>query len=166
MVRYCLPLLLLASSASGLAQNTSGSRRRAFLHATAAAAFAGIWPPVGAAAQEIKLSDEQLKETVLSDIVNNQFLVTGKITRSIYQPTATFRGTSKLFRADMSRVRLVGDVSVNPNAVKFRFEEDLGWQTMRWRRRHSSKIPAWQTKSSARGTATACRKSDQRSGCG
>ena len=70
--------------------------------------------------------------------MDRQFLVTGKLTPSIYLPTATFtdeidtyamnqwiQGTQKLFVGEQSQVRLVGDVDVTPEKVEFRFDEDL-----------------------------------------
>ena len=84
------------------------------------------------------LTDAQVKEIVKSDVIDRQFLATGKLTRSIYRPTATFtdeidtygldqwmQGTQKLFVGEKSTVRLVGDIDVTPEKVEFRFDEDL-----------------------------------------
>lgn len=84
------------------------------------------------------VSDEQIKEVVIADLKDRHFLVTGDLTKSIYRPTATFtdeidtygldqwqKGTSRLFVAKGSDVRLVGDILVSPKKVEFRFDEDL-----------------------------------------
>jgi hypothetical protein len=79
-----------------------------------------------------------LKEIILKDILEHSFLTTGKITRSIYDESATFQdeidtytmdkwilGTSRLFVGDGSELRLVGDVNVSNEEVEFLFDEDL-----------------------------------------
>ena len=84
------------------------------------------------------LTDEQLRQIVTSDVIDNQFLVTGNLTPAAYLPSATFtdeidtygyqqwrEGTQKLFVSEGSDVRLVGDVKVTPETVEFRFDEDL-----------------------------------------
>jgi len=86
----------------------------------------------------VGISDAKLKEMVTFDVVENQFLSNGKLTRSIYDETATFtdeidtygldqwmKGTQKLFVAENSNVKLVGDVDVTNTEVTFRFDEDL-----------------------------------------
>lgn len=85
-----------------------------------------------------KLTNDEIKDIVKSDIINNQFLATGQITRSIYKPTATFtdeidtyeleqwiKGTQKLFVGNKSLVKLVGDIQVTNNDIQFNFDEDL-----------------------------------------
>ena len=85
-----------------------------------------------------RISDNELKDIVKADLLDRQFLVTGQITRSIYLPAATFtdeidtykldqwvKGTAKLFVGEQSDVRLVGDVDVSPEEVRFHFDEDL-----------------------------------------
>ena len=77
---------------------------------------------------------------VRDDIVQRQFLVTGNITRSIYDPAATFTdeidtyemdqwmiGTQRLFVGDRSQVRLVNDkvTLTSPTTIEFLFDEDL-----------------------------------------
>lgn len=84
------------------------------------------------------VTNKQIQETVTSDIINGQFLVTGKITKSIYDPKATFTdeidtyqmdqwitGTQKLFVGDKSAIRLIGNVNVSKEKAEFRFDEDL-----------------------------------------
>eukprot|EP00520_Triparma_pacifica_P004752 CAMPEP_0118659110 /NCGR_PEP_ID=MMETSP0785-20121206/14929_1 /TAXON_ID=91992 /ORGANISM="Bolidomonas pacifica, Strain CCMP 1866" /LENGTH=273 /DNA_ID=CAMNT_0006552177 /DNA_START=441 /DNA_END=1262 /DNA_ORIENTATION=+ len=84
------------------------------------------------------LSNSELRDIVTSDIVNNQFLTNGKLTRSIYDEKATFTdeidtytldkwivGTGRLFNGDNSDVELVGDVMVDEGKVEFRFDEVL-----------------------------------------
>ena len=86
----------------------------------------------------LKLENEKLKEIIKKDVVENQFLCNGRLTRSVYDEAATFTdeidtygmdqwitGTQKLFVGENSQVRLVGDVNVDSEAVKFRFDEDL-----------------------------------------
>ena len=84
------------------------------------------------------LGDEELKKVVESDILQNQFLATGQLTRDVYDESATFTdeidtytldkwivGTQRLFNGDNSSVRLVGDIDVSKEKVEFRFDEDL-----------------------------------------
>ena len=79
-----------------------------------------------------------MKEIVKKDVVESQYLCNGKLTRSIYDESATFtdeidtygldqwiQGTQKLFVGENSEVRLVGDLDVTNEAVQFRFDEDL-----------------------------------------
>jgi len=115
--------------------------RKAFFQSIAVATIAAPFSiPQTACGEEGKLglTDEQLKEIVKSDVLDKQFLATGKLTSSIYRPTATFqdeidiysmdqwvKGTQKLFVGEKSQVRLVGDVNVSPDKVEFKFDEDL-----------------------------------------
>ena len=84
------------------------------------------------------LSDDELKDIVRADVVQRQFLTNGKLTRSIYDESATFTdeidtytmdkwivGTQRLFVGDKSHVNLVGDIDVNKERIEFRFDEDL-----------------------------------------
>ena len=85
------------------------------------------------------LSDEALGQIVTKDIVDHQFLTNGRLTRSIYDESATFtdeidtyqldqwmEGTAKLFVADKSHVQLVPDsLQVSKDQVTFRFDEYL-----------------------------------------
>ena len=120
----------------------AGDRRAWLQRAASAAALAGVAasPPFVARvnAADVRLDDRTLLTTVTADILERQFLATGDITRSIYEPTATFtdeidtyqldqwvKGTQRLFVGRQSEVRLVGDVSVQPDKVEFRFDEDL-----------------------------------------
>ncbi|KAI2512633.1 hypothetical protein MHU86_1852 [Fragilaria crotonensis] len=86
----------------------------------------------------VNLSDADLKEIVRKDVVDHKFLTNGKLTRTIYDESATFTdeidtytmdkwivGTQKLFVGDKSRVDLVGDIDVTRDRVEFRFDEDL-----------------------------------------
>ena len=88
--------------------------------------------------KRLHLSDEEMKQILLSDVVDRSFLVTAELTRDIYDESATFTdeidtyslpqwvaGTKKLFVAEGSKVQLVGDVHVTPEQAEFRFEEDL-----------------------------------------
>ena len=86
----------------------------------------------------VNLSDAELKEIVRQDVVDHKFLTNGKLTRSIYDESATFTdeidsytmdkwiaGTQKLFVGDKSRVDLVGDIDVSRERIEFGFDEDL-----------------------------------------
>ncbi|GAX22967.1 hypothetical protein FisN_15Hh138 [Fistulifera solaris] len=110
------------------------SNRRSFFRSVAA----GVTMIPSFANASERISDKELREIVKADILERQFLVTGQITRSIYLPTATFtdeidtykldqwvKGTAKLFVGEQSNVRLIGDVDVSADEVKFRFDEDL-----------------------------------------
>lgn len=121
--------------------------RRSFLSTGAAtAATASLFPlrsvaaftPSTSAEKLTNISDADLKQIILSDMVDKSFLVTADITRSVYDESATFtdeidvytmdkwiKGTQALFVASGSRVSLVGDVNVTPSEVTFRFDEDL-----------------------------------------
>lgn len=73
-------------------------------------------------------------------MVDNQFLVNGKLTRAIYDEKALFTdeidtytlekwqvGTSRLFVGAESHVDLVGKVTATPQEVSFRFDEVLAF---------------------------------------
>ncbi|KAL7472532.1 hypothetical protein ACHAXS_012892 [Conticribra weissflogii] len=115
-------------------------QRRSFLSVTATAA--SLFPLRASASttssKKLNLSSEDLKQIILSDIVDKSFLVTADITRDVYDESATFtdeidvytmdkwiKGTKSLFIPSGSRVSLVGDVDVSPSEVSFRFDEDL-----------------------------------------
>lgn len=129
LLQGCLLLLVGVSDAL-----VTTSTRRTFFQSVAA----GVTMLPSLAKASDRISDSELKETVKADLLDRQFLVTGQITRSIYLPTATFtdeidtykldqwvKGTAKLFVGEQSNVRLVGDVDVSADEVKFRFDEDL-----------------------------------------
>ncbi|KAL7525804.1 hypothetical protein ACHAXR_001170 [Thalassiosira sp. AJA248-18] len=112
--------------------------RRSFLSATAATATLFPLRTYASSDKQLNLSNEELKKIILSDIVDNTFLVSADITRSVYDESATFtdeidvytmdkwiKGTKSLFIPSGSRVSLVGDVDVSPTEVSFRFDEDL-----------------------------------------
>jgi len=98
-----------------------------------------VIPTTPAVASEVeKISDEVIKKTVESDILERQFLVTGNLSPEIYRSTASFtdeidtykmdqwmKGTQKLFVGEKSEIRLVGEVQVSKEQVEFRFDEDL-----------------------------------------
>lgn len=92
---------------------------------------------VGGAKME-KLPATKMAKIVKEDLVDRQFLATAAFTRAIYDESATFtdeidtytlpnfvKGTSKLFDAERSSVRLVGEVEADDAQVSFRFDEDL-----------------------------------------
>ncbi len=117
-------LIVLGSSTISVASSSA---------AAAAAAAADV-----AENKLVNLSDADLKEIVRQDVVDHKFLTNGKLTRTIYDESATFTdeidtytmdkwivGTQKLFVGDKSRVDLVGDIDVTRDRVEFRFDEDL-----------------------------------------
>ena len=86
----------------------------------------------------MNLDANELKEIVRHDVEDNKFLANGKLTRSIYDESASFTdeidtytmdkwivGTQRLFVGDQSNVKLVGDIDVKDDRVEFRFDEDL-----------------------------------------
>lgn len=95
-------------------------------------------------AKQTNLSDEDLLKIVVDkDLVQNQFLVNGKLTRSVYDESCTFQdeidtygleqwmtGTAKLFDGDRSKVVIVPDsVKIGKEdagrLIQFRFVEYL-----------------------------------------
>lgn len=136
---------------------TSDPHRRAALAriglsplAAATAATAAVVPPHPAPARaaaegvavgkQTNLSERELLSIVVdTDLVENQFLVSGRLTRSVYDESATFRdeidtygldqwtkGTARLFDASRSRVVLVpGSVETSPSRIELRFVEYL-----------------------------------------
>ncbi len=114
--------------------------RRSFLSVTAASAsLLPISKRTYAAPDKLTyISDDELKQIILSDIVENSFLITADITRAVYDESATFtdeidvytmdkwiKGTKSLFIPSGSRVSLVGDIDVSKTEVSFHFDEDL-----------------------------------------
>eukprot|EP00746_Dinoflagellata_sp_MGD_P084913 gnl/MRDRNA2_/MRDRNA2_33661_c0_seq1.p1 gnl/MRDRNA2_/MRDRNA2_33661_c0~~gnl/MRDRNA2_/MRDRNA2_33661_c0_seq1.p1 ORF type:complete len:280 (+),score=45.64 gnl/MRDRNA2_/MRDRNA2_33661_c0_seq1:85-924(+) len=84
------------------------------------------------------LAADKLAALVTADIAERQFLVTGDITRSIYDESCTFqdeidtytlekwvKGTSSLFAGACSHVDIVGPVTADESTVRFRFSETL-----------------------------------------
>lgn len=113
--------------------------RRTFL--STAAVSATLLPLRGASAssdKQLNLSNEELRKIIYSDMVDNAFLVSADITRSVYDESAVFtdeideytmdkwiKGTQSLFISSGSRVSLVGDIDVTSKDVTFLFDEDL-----------------------------------------
>ena len=86
------------------------------------------------------LSPAELAKVVQTDLEQNQFLVTGQLTRDVYDESATFtdeidtytldkwiKGTAALFVGEQSHVDLVGAVEASETEVKFRFTETLAF---------------------------------------
>mmetsp|Transcript_21079 Transcript_21079/g.50868 ORF Transcript_21079/g.50868 Transcript_21079/m.50868 type:complete len:250 (+) Transcript_21079:164-913(+) len=118
--------------------NQLHNSRRSFLSATAVTASLLPIRAYASTDKQLNLSNDDLKQIILSDMVDRSFLVSADITRSVYDESATFtdeidvytmdkwiKGTQSLFIASGSRVSLVGDVEVSPTEVSFRFDEDL-----------------------------------------
>ena len=150
LVCWRLSLCACLSSTKTTQHSVPGSaisslpRRNLFQQAVSAFTFAAlqVLPEASDAVEgangKLNLTDDELKDIVKSDILKRQFLVTGDLTRSVYNPAATFTdeidtygmdqwmaGTKRLFVGNKSEVRLVGDVEVSPAKVEFRFDEDL-----------------------------------------
>jgi hypothetical protein len=122
--------------------------RRNFLQGTSIVSTGVIFSvgrtPVAAQGDEAitskqeRISEEELKRIITSDVVERSFLVSADLTRDVYEEDATFTdeidtysisqwisGTKKLFVPEGSRVTLVGDVQVTPETVQFQFDEEL-----------------------------------------
>jgi hypothetical protein len=99
--------------------------------------------------KRIHISDSELKAIVSRDVIENQFLTNGQLTRSIYDESATFTdeidtytmdkwilGTQRLFVGDGSSISVGGGnlrddgdendwIVVTKDQVEFRFDEQL-----------------------------------------
>jgi len=144
----CSAGLRSARMEMGAANAGKGCERRKFLQTTlvnAGFTLAGFASKVGAeqtARSEdkklIDISDEEFKSKLREDVVKNQFMVTGALTRSLYDEKCTFTdeidtytlekwmdGTAKLFQNDYSKMELDGDIQVNKDGATFKFKEQL-----------------------------------------
>ena len=114
--------------------------RRRFLSSAAIAIAGGARAATAVDDKLVGISDEKIAEMVKRDLVENQFLTNGRLTRSIYSEDAKFtdeidtykldqwmKGTQKLFVGDESHVELVGPVVATKDAVEFRFDEVLAF---------------------------------------
>ena len=90
------------------------------------------------AAEKLTLAPSEIARLVADDIVVRQALVTADFSTELYSPACVFQdeidkykyndyvtGTKRLFNAKKSHVDLVGDVSVSPLQIEFKFSEDL-----------------------------------------
>lgn len=133
------------------AENDGDTRRaalgRILASSASVVAFSALSPVEAAIAaddvqspKQTNLSDEDiLKIVVDKDLVANQFLVNGRLTRSIYDESCTFqdeidtygldqwmKGTAKLFDGGRSKVVVEpGSVQAKDNVLQFRFVEYL-----------------------------------------
>ena len=136
---YAYRFRLDASDANGAAAAFLTLRRNA---PPAGGSLAAVLPFAAHAEDEKqrRLPAAKLAELVRADIEQNQFLVTGKLTRSLYDESCTFKdeidtytldkwikGTGALFVASLSHVDLVGDVVADEKEVSFRFTETLAF---------------------------------------
>ena len=132
-------LLLGLCTADGLRLQLA---RRGALLAAAATLSAPALHPAPAVADEPKqrgLSPSEIAKVVEEDITARQFLVSGVLTRSIYDEACTFtdaideytldkwvKGTGALFLASRSHVDIVpGSLTASASEVRFRFDETL-----------------------------------------
>ena len=151
LLRECTTLVLLLSSVASAAllrppsAVTSGAvvGRRLAITSVPLLAGASLWPAAAAPSSEEKLRNlpaDELAKIVKADLVQRQFLVTGQLSREIYDETALFtdeidtytldkwmKGTAALFVGSLSHVDLVGDVKADASEVSFRFSETLAF---------------------------------------
>lgn len=146
-ITTALLLLIICSVFQDSAHALSISSRRqwgASVATTGAAAFLGSCSPALAADADsttnklTNLSNEEFQKILEKDITENQFLVTGKITRGLYDESCTFQdeidtygidqwitGTAKLFNGSGSSLRLSSPIQVSSTLAEFQFDEDL-----------------------------------------
>ena len=116
--------------------------RRSLISTAGGGSLAAVLPFAAHAEDEKqrRLPAAKLAELVRADIEQNQFLVTGKLTRSLYDESCTFKdeidtytldkwikGTGALFVGEKSHVDIVGDVAATEKEVRFRFSEVLAF---------------------------------------
>ena len=136
-VRCVLACACLAAAVRGYQPQVP---RRRFLSSAAIAIAGGARAATAVDDKLVGISDEKIAEMVKRDLVENQFLTNGRLTRSIYSEDAKFtdeidtykldqwmKGTQKLFVGDESHVELVGPVVATKDAVEFRFDEVLAF---------------------------------------
>jgi hypothetical protein len=143
--------LSIQNLSRNIRETTSLSRRDVFSQAAIVAGMTAMTltsmpsnvlaadAPQAVEPKQLNLSNEDLAKAIASDIANNQFMVNGGITRSLYLESATFqdeidtyqmdawiKGTQKLFVAEKSHVDLEeGSMQVSATKVNFRFNEYL-----------------------------------------
>ena len=116
-------------------------RRTITTFAAAVGLFSSTVIPVIATSYAEKLTNlpsAEIAKIVSEDITDRQALVTAAFTRAIYNENCLFqdeidtypmdkyvKGTSALFNAATSHVRLVGDVTATADEVSFKFQETL-----------------------------------------
>ena len=104
---------------------------------SAHAAPAGDAVPA-ASEKDVGLSDEELRKKLEYDVKTNQFMVTGALTRSLYDESCTFtdeidtytldkwiQGTGLLFKNDYSKMELASPISITKDEASFAFKEQL-----------------------------------------
>lgn len=135
-----------STSPNGKATATNSAMDRSqFLQSAVASVLtvtSSVTLPTSAIAVEPKLyhlPPAEIASIVQKDLEENAFLTNGRLTRSIYDESATFtdeidtykldqwiKGTQKLFVGPPgSRVALAGPVEASDKEISFRFEEDL-----------------------------------------
>ena len=137
-------LLLHASSESP----DSSLGRRSFLAGAAGVSALGAlgkqesaWAEdlaVATGPKRVGISDDELRAAVEKDVVQQQFMVTGALTRELYDESCTFtdeidtytldkwvKGTALLFKNDYSKMEFDGPISVSSSEVSFRWKEQL-----------------------------------------
>ena len=137
--------------ARAVADETEGlpvtASRRAVIGATLSAALAAgpsaHAAPAGdavpaASEKDVGLSDEELRKKLEYDVTTNQFMVTGALTRSLYDESCTFtdeidtytldkwiQGTGLLFKNDYSKMELASPITITKDEASFAFKEQL-----------------------------------------
>ena len=150
----CISQRALSGPASSLPQRASASKsgvaigRREVLAGAAGGflAFGGLGIGAERASAEVGtgeakvtgISDEELRAAVEKDVTEKQFMVTGVLTRGLYDESCTFKdgidtysldkwieGTGLLFKNDYSKMELDGPITVTSKEVSFRWKEQL-----------------------------------------
>ena len=137
--------------ARAVADETEGlpvtASRRAVIGATLSAALAAgpsaHAAPAGdavpaASEKDVGLNDEELRKKLEYDVKTNQFMVTGALTRSLYDESCTFtdeidtytldkwiQGTGLLFKNDYSKMELASPITITKDEASFAFKEQL-----------------------------------------
>ena len=136
-----------ADETGGLPVTASLPSRRAVIGATLSAALAAgpsaHAAPAGdavpaASEKDVGLNDEELRKKLEYDVTTNQFMVTGALTRSLYDESCTFtdeidtytldkwiQGTGLLFKNDYSKMELASPITITKDEASFAFKEQL-----------------------------------------
>ena len=143
MMRTVLSALALLAVESAALRLPQANRREMFKFAAGVPAIA--LPAVASAAADstkkrTNLSPLEMAAAVKADITERQFLVTGQLSRDLYDESCMFKdeidtytldkwikGTSALFVGSLSHVDIVGEVEATDAEVRFRFDEVLAF---------------------------------------
>lgn len=86
------PLIGMIAAAHIPSLLRGNSNRRSFISVNGAAAVSLLYAPLASLAEDKleRLSNDKIADIVKRDIIQNQFLTNGRLTRSIYDERATF----------------------------------------------------------------------------